>query len=200
MSRSDDRVICRALRSVRIGDRRTFTADVKLYSYGGQAPHFSATGEERNLRRRGDEQVEACGTMHDEIVRYFPELAPVVRVHLSGADGTPMHAVANGLYWLGLLSIRPDDPYGRTPIETDAHGRDWSPTVAASHFRVDDAEVRAIRAEVLAVVAGRIAERADRSVRDELEQALTEVLAAHDMPARWQAEADAAVAVMERAS
>jgi hypothetical protein len=101
-TRIPDRIVARTIREKMIGDRRRFTADAKLYSLGGQAPYFSVTGEERNLRRRGDNQVEACGAMHDEIVRHFPDLAPVVRVHLADEHGVPMHALENARYWMGL--------------------------------------------------------------------------------------------------
>jgi hypothetical protein len=36
--------------------------------------------------------------MHDDILKAFPELKPVVDVHLSDPDGAPMHAVANAVY------------------------------------------------------------------------------------------------------
>lgn len=47
-------------RTKTIGDRRTLTVTADLHQFGEQAPYFSATAEERNLRRRGDNQVEAC--------------------------------------------------------------------------------------------------------------------------------------------
>jgi hypothetical protein len=93
-----------------IGDRRTFTATVQLtHNEGNARPHFSATGEERNLRRSPNNQVEICGQMHDEILAFFPVLAPVVAVHLADDDGVPMHAAANALYWMGLTKYQERD-------------------------------------------------------------------------------------------
>lgn len=39
----------------------------------------------------------ACGCLHDEIEKHFPELAPLLKWHLTSSDG-PMHYVANTLY------------------------------------------------------------------------------------------------------
>ncbi len=86
----------------KIAPYRTFTVFVKTPTdnHGGCTPCFSVTAEERNLRRRGDNQVECCGMLHDEVLEHFPELADVVRLHLSSGEGLPMHAEANGWYWL----------------------------------------------------------------------------------------------------
>jgi hypothetical protein len=70
-----------------------------------QDPHFSACGEVSNAesrkRRNRDDQVIACGCMHDVILAAWPEAAPLVALHLSSArTGEPMHAEANGFYWL----------------------------------------------------------------------------------------------------
>jgi hypothetical protein len=40
---------------------------------------------------------EACGCLHEDIARVFPELAPLIQWHLFDANG-PMHYVANTLY------------------------------------------------------------------------------------------------------
>lgn len=44
---------------------------------------------------------EAVGCMHDEVLASHPFLKPFVDLHLSDAiTGEPMHAQANGFYWL----------------------------------------------------------------------------------------------------
>lgn len=48
--------------------------------------------------RRND--CEACGCLHDEIAQAFPELAHLIKWHLSGWRG-PMHYVANAAYLAG---------------------------------------------------------------------------------------------------
>lgn len=40
------------------------------------------------------------GCLHDEILQYRPDLKPLIDIHLSNLDGMPMHAEANGWYWL----------------------------------------------------------------------------------------------------
>lgn len=58
---------------------------------------FSITGE-IYIPRRND--CEACGCLHEEIAKAFPELAPYIKWHLTGSDG-PMHYIENTLYWAG---------------------------------------------------------------------------------------------------
>jgi hypothetical protein len=63
--------------------------------------YFSVTGEISTpyQRKRGDAQC--CGCIHDDILAAFPQLAPLVALHLSDAEtGEPMHAEADGFYWL----------------------------------------------------------------------------------------------------
>ncbi len=49
-------------------------------------------------RRRRD--VAACGAMHEEIAKVFPELAPLIKWHLVSTD-SPIHYVANTIYHAG---------------------------------------------------------------------------------------------------
>ncbi|MFU1607364.1 hypothetical protein ACM25O_13345 [Sulfitobacter pontiacus] len=58
---------------------------------------FSITGE---IFKPGRRDVEACGCIHDEIARYFPELRPLIAYHLTGQKG-PMHYIANTVYHAG---------------------------------------------------------------------------------------------------
>jgi hypothetical protein len=57
---------------------------------------FSITGEVIGKIGR----YIAGGCLHDDIERAFPELAHLIKWHLSSTDG-PMHYIANTLYWLG---------------------------------------------------------------------------------------------------
>lgn len=54
---------------------------------------FAITGNIDTLR--GRDVMGGC--LHDEIARYFPELAPLIRWHLSSSAG-PMHYIANTLH------------------------------------------------------------------------------------------------------
>lgn len=68
---------------------------------------FSVTGElyERHgtwsgaAQYRNGRDMDAAGCIHDEVLRAFPHLAPIVALHLSDPDGVPMHADANGWYF-----------------------------------------------------------------------------------------------------
>lgn len=41
-----------------------------------------------------------CECLHDKIFELRPDLKPFVELHLADLDGVPMHAEANGWYWL----------------------------------------------------------------------------------------------------
>ena len=58
---------------------------------------FSITAE---VRRPGRCDVEACGCLHDDIARVFPELQPLIKWHLTSTDG-PMYYIANTCYDAG---------------------------------------------------------------------------------------------------
>jgi hypothetical protein len=55
---------------------------------------FGITGE---IYKPGARDIEAGGCIHDEIQRYFPELAPLVQWHLFDTRG-PIHYIANTVY------------------------------------------------------------------------------------------------------
>lgn len=75
-------------------------------------------------RRRRD--VEACGCLHEDIAKVFPELAEFIEWHLFDTNG-PMHYVANAVY---LASDR--DYNGRAKGEASA----W-----AYGYRFDDVPI-----------------------------------------------------------
>lgn len=58
---------------------------------------FAITGE---IRRPGARDCDSCGCIHDEIAKHFPELAHLIKWHLTSSDG-PMHYIANTLYHAG---------------------------------------------------------------------------------------------------
>lgn len=79
---------------------------------GNRRPYFSITAEEaqRAHGRRTDPvddvpapgkwEVVSCGCLHAAIAQTFPELAGLIKWHLVDDDGTPMHYLANGDYWM----------------------------------------------------------------------------------------------------
>ena len=44
-------------------------------------------------------RIDRCGQVTEDLHEHFPELKPLMDLHLSDLDGVPMHAVANGVYW-----------------------------------------------------------------------------------------------------
>lgn len=64
---------------------------------GNARPHFSVTAD---IYRPGARDIDAGGCMHAEVARYWPQLQPVIALHLSDDAGVPMHAEANGWYHL----------------------------------------------------------------------------------------------------
>jgi hypothetical protein len=60
------------------------------------------TAEDRKLRTR---EPSACGCIHGEIAAAFPELAHLVKWHLTSVDG-PMHYIANTVYHAGNRDYR----------------------------------------------------------------------------------------------
>ena len=95
-----------------------------------QTPYFSVTLE---VYVRGI--INSCGQQHDLVLEYWPELKPVVDLHLSDIDGVPMYAAENGLYHLGFQS-------GEQNLKH-----------AASHFRITEERAKHL-AESLLINAG----------------------------------------------
>lgn len=109
------------------GDKAMLTAEVEYGDDCGNGHNtFAITGEivTPELRRRHD--IQACGCLHDEIAKVFPELAPFIKWHLTSTDG-PMHYIANTIYLAGdrdCWGCRKGDPrtfetairFGKNPI------------------------------------------------------------------------------------
>lgn len=80
---------------------------IERHLAGNSGPYFSVTcsvWESRGkvsgkARANAGRDIDAGGCMHAEILALVPELEPVVRVHLTRADGTPLHARENGWYF-----------------------------------------------------------------------------------------------------
>ena len=84
--------------SPRILKRDNLTVTLALTKLpGNKLAYFSATAELRHPRTG---RVESCGMLHDDILAKFPEVADFVALHLADENGEPMHAEANGYYWL----------------------------------------------------------------------------------------------------
>lgn len=83
--------------------------DVNFAARNNQKPYFSITGHLFAESYSG-------GQLHDDIREHLPQLAYLLKWHLTDCDGTPIHYVANGLFWLrvamGLIKYdHHRDPY-----------------------------------------------------------------------------------------
>lgn len=78
-------------KQITIKDPEGYNFVIQISTDGcGYGPYFSITADGF---RRG-------GCLHEEILQYRPDLKPLTDIHLSTLDGVPMHAEANGWYWL----------------------------------------------------------------------------------------------------
>ena len=68
---------------------------------GNKKPYFSIGGDIERLAKNGRKVWESGGCIHEEVLRHFPHLKPLVDIHLSDDDGVPMHAYSNAGYWAG---------------------------------------------------------------------------------------------------
>lgn len=79
---------------------------------------FAITGTTYERNAPGTAWFEmGGGCVHNEILRVAPDLEMFVKLHLSDYLGCPMHAVANGFYFLtyGFNNTPVDDP--KFPVE-----------------------------------------------------------------------------------
>lgn len=122
---------------------------------GNEHPHFSVTAETRN----------GGGCMHREILLAWPELKPLVDLHLANGDnGQPMHAEANGWYWMAgslggageqyhggnsdMQHWKPDGSFDGYRHSTP----DESLKVCADHLRISLDQARDLREQCRAAI------------------------------------------------
>jgi hypothetical protein len=79
------------------GDPGELSPDVFSATTDRYEPHGTRSGK---WRHRRDRDPDSCGCEHDVALLAFPELAPLVDLHLADSDtGEPMHAEANARYF-----------------------------------------------------------------------------------------------------
>jgi hypothetical protein len=93
---------------------------------GNSYPYYSITGTIEKMDKRYRDPVITCGAIHEEILKHFPQLAPLVQVHLSEADGVPMYAEANARYWAGFSTYADGSTMG-----------EYKPQMLAKHLQAD---------------------------------------------------------------
>lgn len=140
---------------------------------GNEKPHFSVTVDGYE---NGRESFGGC--CHDMVLQHFPTLADIVALHLSDIDGAPMHAEANGIYWLGGIVNIP----GISSSYMDKSASECI-RIFAEHARVTEKD--AVR------LAGQIAITRKDSGKDAARAVFAEWI--NLQRPRWKAEADAVI-------
>lgn len=114
---------------------------------GTLSPGFSVTGSvyeahgthSGESRHRRECEPDSSGCVHDAVLKAFPELTPLVALHLSSPTGEPMHAEANSLYFYRAargLSSGWTDNYGYAEREGLTPEK-YALRAACSTLRVD---------------------------------------------------------------
>lgn len=168
-------------RTTRLPNGHTLTAIATLHKIGDQQPYFSLQGEERNPRITRGDSVVACGCMHDELVRHWPDLKELELLHLSTIDGVPMHAKANGWYWLaGVMGGLGEEYHGASG--SDGRTPEQCLKIFCEHVRIQEREARELIRDIELI--GKMSKDARAFFSNWIEQ----------QKPRWKREADAAIA------
>jgi hypothetical protein len=105
------------------------------YIKGNPLPYFSLTVGRYGMER-GEKVVKSQGRPSDEVLAQHPEFSNLEVMHLSDITGLPLHAVANGWYWLcGAVEGHHDARYhGGNSLP--ARDRDECLAIFCNHFRI----------------------------------------------------------------
>jgi hypothetical protein len=139
---------------------------------GNNSPYFSIGGDIFRLAKNGRSVWESGGCIHEEIVKHFPKLQPLVDIHLSDENGVPMHAYANAGYWAGHCKIQPEK-------NTD---------ILAKHLRVSKEKANEMTTYIN-LYYGEFTTP---------ESAWKNTCQDFDLPKQWAAEAEAALALLNK--
>lgn len=172
------------------GYRATIARDLPNGSYievtaeerdasGTLSPGFSVTAyiwekyqnASGRARKRAGRDIDAGGMAHGEALAAFPELAPIVAVHLAGQDGKPMYAKENGFHFYSGAASE----YERRQI---AAGRDYG------YSRLLEASDHDRAARALRIAPAELPEGMDRTAFDAFVDSLAERYAAEAATAR----------------
>lgn len=209
MKTSTDFIIARytSTRAIPSWDKDAIiTVDAKAYTLGENLhPYFSITANIVTPASKRRRDIDAGGCLHDEILRLWPQLAPIVALHLSDANtGEPMHAESNAVYWAGGVVNLGAEYHGGTG--SSAKNSDECLRILAEHLRISQESARALCVElaqaftkgaqtVAPTDAGPIAQKhRAKAGRAAMQAEMTRQ--ADGMRPRWQAEAQAGIALL----
>jgi hypothetical protein len=100
---NEDGVQCKMIVTIRYDDEcnnghNSFAITGSLFDREQRIPHEAYTVLSTGKKR----WLGSCGCLHEDIAKYFPELAKYIKWHLCSSDG-PLHYIANSLYWAGII-------------------------------------------------------------------------------------------------
>lgn len=153
---------------------------------GNARPFFSVTGEIGRVRAV---EPEEFGRTHDKVVEHWPELAPVVALRCCDDRGVPMHPIENGLYWLAGALGGLGQRYHGGNTTSRSRTPDECRQILADHLRLTDA---AVLDELLTEATNVFAMGGYHGVREWFG------FVVDNQRKRWQAEATAAIALLDR--
>ena len=145
-------------------------------------PHFSLTCD---VYERGRDV--GGGAAHELILRKRPRLKPLADLHLSDIDGVPMHAAANGWYWLAGTVV------GGFGQQFHGGNGDWGKPadeclrIFAEHVRISLQEAADLRERMLAIAK----DEGDGAARGAFDHWINQ------QRPRWKAEADACIRALD---
>lgn len=126
------------------GPKYIFRMHAEIHAIGEQSRYFAVGGE---IFKPGRDW-ECCGCLHDEAEQAWPEIKPLIALHLSDAEtGEPMHAEANGWYWLAGALGGCGEQYHGGNRETYGEENDCL-GIFADHCRITRQEAQAIADEI----------------------------------------------------
>jgi hypothetical protein len=133
---------------------RTFTARFPQDDHGGCTPCFSLTcsGEERTPHNRLTGEWAGPASVAD-VQRYAPDLEDIRALHLADADGAPMHAEPNALYWAAGAASSPMGAKYHGGNGPDRRSPGECLTVLARHLRISERAATALINHVDMVIA-----------------------------------------------
>lgn len=160
------------------------------YLRGNSQPYFCLT---RDLYSPGHKDSPfCCGAGHEDILAHCPQFADIAAMHLSGMDGTPMHAEANGWYDLaGALPNNAGERYHRANASHRPATPDECLSMFAASMRCSVDTAREVRDSVIAAASvGATEEEPYHWASGRMWFALW----VEQQRPRWRAEADACIA------
>ncbi len=171
---------------------------------GNHDAYFSLTGDVyRGFVDRDQQFVKTAedmgGCIHDELLKHWPELAPLVALHLSDSKGVPMHCLDNGFYYVAHLIPGCGDrsafnlSFAKRHYGQADYTAEECIAIMAKHFRLDMGHANLLIEAMKTVALG--VPQYQRVYEGKAKPVVKDFLATwiETQKPRWEAEANAAI-------